>query len=65
MQNPSAQREAVARLVTQCERMIQSGLLPERDELNLREYVNAACSEFEMAPVASRPLNRKSEQVMA
>ncbi|MBN9601850.1 MAG: hypothetical protein J0G33_02855 [Afipia felis] len=56
MNTPSSQRIAVARLVTQCERLIESGLLPERDEMNLREYVNVACSEFEMVPIADKPV---------
>lgn len=51
MINPHFQREAVARLVTQCERMIQRGGLPMNDEVVLRTLVNLACNAFDMAPI--------------
>lgn len=49
--NDNHKRESVAKLTTYCERMIQRGQLPALDELNLRIFVDATCSAFEMAPV--------------
>lgn len=49
-------REAVAKLCTYCERMIQRGQLPILDEMNLRNFVNEACAAFDMAPVYEREL---------
>ena len=52
--NPHFQREAVARLTTYCERMIQRGKLPMLDEINLRTFVNEVCNAFDMALVQDR-----------
>jgi hypothetical protein len=52
--NTATQREAVAKLATYCERMIQRGKLPLLDEMNLRTFVNEACTAFNMAPVQDR-----------
>lgn len=50
----SEQREAVARLTSYCERMIERGSLPALDELNLRNFVNQTCTAFGMALVRDR-----------
>ena len=54
--SPNQQREAVARLCTYCETIIWRGKLPMLDEMNLRIFVNEACSAFGMAPVYDRQL---------
>lgn len=45
------QREAVARLTTACESIIQRGLLDTDEEFALRTYTNVVCNAFDMAPV--------------
>lgn len=50
----SQQREAVARLVTYCDCLIQRGKLPSLDELNLRHFTNEVCAAFDMAPCEDR-----------
>lgn len=47
----NSQRAAVSRLVTYCERLIQSDKLGELTEMNLRHFVNETCNAFDMAPV--------------
>jgi hypothetical protein len=54
MSETTRQREAVARLTTFCEGMINGGKLPGATEAALRLHVNAACSAFGMAPVYDR-----------
>ncbi len=44
-------REAVARLTTACESIIQRGLLDAEEELALRTFTNVVCNAFDMAPV--------------
>lgn len=51
------QREAVAKLTTYCEALIQRGKLPMLDEVNLRNFVNETCAAFDMAPIYERQLD--------
>lgn len=51
---PSSQRIAVAELVTFCQQLIERGRLPEKDEVNLRYFVNETCTAFDMALVQDR-----------
>lgn len=55
MNNPSFQREAVARLTTYCEKLAQSGSLSFDQELQLRALTNITCTAFDMATVVERP----------
>jgi hypothetical protein len=52
--NDNQKREAVAKLCTYAEGIIQRGKLPELDETNLRFFVNEACSAFDMVPCQDR-----------
>lgn len=54
MSESNQQREAVARLTTFCERLIQAGQLPAQLEAELRVHTNAACDAFNMVPVHER-----------
>lgn len=54
------QREAVARLTTCCERIIQGAKLPGALEAELRLHTNAACSAFDMLPVYDRTTARET-----
>lgn len=54
MPETNRQREAVARLTTFCERIIQGGKLPGAQECELRLYVNQVCNAFDMATVQER-----------
>lgn len=54
MPENNRQREAVARLTTFCERLIQARQLPGALEAELRLHTNAACAAFNMAPVHER-----------
>lgn len=50
----SQQRGSVANLVTFCEQITSKGLLPEAEELRLRELTVTTCTAFDMLTVAER-----------
>lgn len=54
MVETTRQREAVARLTTFCERLIEAGKLPGALEAELRLHTNAACAAFDMPQVYER-----------
>jgi hypothetical protein len=57
---------AASALITTCEKILRSGVLPEGDEQNLRELIVKCCRAFEIAPLAecavpaSRPIVRRA-----
>jgi hypothetical protein len=61
---PLHQLVAASALVTTCEKLCASGVLPEADEQNLRELIVKCCRAFEISTIAersaSRPIVRRS-----
>lgn len=58
--DPNYQKEMVARLVGECERLISRGLLPELEEMKMRERVNNTCAAFCWPSIAERSEEMKA-----
>lgn len=52
------QRSAVANLTTYCEAVLSRDHLSPIDAVNLRYFVNEACSAFNMSPVQAATFER-------